>query len=476
MSGSTPDYSGSKEEKKKRKKDNTDGGSTPGGEGNRSITNQQKRLGMIAGIIVLVFLIAVALFKNKDKTSAPPPDNAKKERLLDAAQRNPGDAQMFARLNTQVQNQAASIDKLTTALSDQSKDNASLLEEMKLMRGEMTAKDNLFEEVTSLGKEIEGLKARKPLVVPSQNQAGLEEPQDTSSSRGLPVRRGARSLIAPQTSTDNGASRSRRSSGPSQLARREQKVISLKTAGEYNAVEQFAKEVQGGLADAKQPEVFDTKDYVPPNAHAPATVYVGVDAATGKAAQADPQVAAFIITGPAKHVEVNGKVQTTDLKGCIVNGAASGDLSTERVFIKLQKMTCPLEGGRVSVSEVKGHVTSKGKAGVRGTVVSREGDLLTKAMIAGLAQGIGQGASAFSQSGIGIGAGGGLQSNAPDLKDIGIGAVGAGVAQSGQSVSEYVLERAKAYDPVVQMPTGIEVELVFIEGTLLRPTEGVGSK
>ena len=205
-------------------------------------------------------------------------------------------------------------------------------------------------------------------------------------------------------------------------------------------------------------------------------MYVGVDAATGKAAQADPQVAAFIITGPAKHVEVNGKVQTTDLKGCIVNGAASGDLSTERVFIKLQKMTCPLEGGRVSVSEVKGHVTSKGKAGVRGTVVSREGDLLTKAMIAGLAQGIGQGASAFSQSGIGIGAGGGLQSNAPDLKDIGIGAVGAGVAQSGQSVSEYVLERAKAYDPVVQMPTGIEVELVFIEGTLLRPTEGVGSK
>ncbi|MGE6036687.1 F-type conjugal transfer pilus assembly protein TraB, partial [Klebsiella pneumoniae] len=81
----------------------------------------------------------------------------------------------------------------------------------------------------------------------------------------------------------------------------------------------------------------------------------------------------------------NGRLLTTKIEGCLINGAARGDLSSEKVYVKLQKMTCPQPGGRYAVSEVKGFIAFGGKTGVRGRVVSREGSLVTQAFLAGLA-------------------------------------------------------------------------------------------
>jgi len=35
-------------------------------------------------------------------------------------------------------------------------------------------------------------------------------------------------------------------------------------------------------------------------------------------------------------------------------------------------------------------------------------------------------------------------------------------------VSKYLIERAEQYQPVVEMPTGIEVEIVFLDGVFVR--------
>ncbi len=42
------------------------------------------------------------------------------------------------------------------------------------------------------------------------------------------------------------------------------------------------------------------------------------------------------------------------------------------------------------------------------------------------------------------------------------------VAQSGDMVSKYLIERAEQYQPVIEMPTGIDVEIVFLEGVYVR--------
>ncbi|MDF0544832.1 TrbI/VirB10 family protein [Sphingobium sp. H39-3-25] len=213
----------------------------------------------------------------------------------------------------------------------------------------------------------------------------------------------------------------------------------------------------------------DSVNYLPPNSFARAKVIVGVDASAGVTSQSDPLPVVLRVTGPARSVYQNGRLLTTKIEGCLINGAARGDLSSEKVYVKLQKMTCPQPGGRYAVSEVKGFIAFGGKTGVRGRVVSREGSLVTQAFLAGLAGGFGRGFSANAQS---VFQGTNITTNGQRQKlstgDILEGGFGEGVAQTGDMVSKYLIERAEQYQPVIEMPTGIDVEIVFLEGVYVR--------
>jgi conjugal transfer pilus assembly protein TraB len=233
------------------------------------------------------------------------------------------------------------------------------------------------------------------------------------------------------------------------------------------------KAAANGLRSAR-PEappvvVEDSPDYLPPNSYATARVIVGVDASAGVASQTDPLPVVLRITGPARSVLQNGKVLTTRLQGCVVNGAARGDLSSEKVYVKLARMTCDQPGGRVAVSEVKGFISFAGKSGVRGRVVSREGSLVSQALLAGIIGGFGRGFSANANSvftGVTTGADG--KRSKLSTGDILGGGLGSGAADAADTVSKYLIERAEQYQPVVEMPTGIDVEIVFLDGVYVR--------
>lgn len=214
----------------------------------------------------------------------------------------------------------------------------------------------------------------------------------------------------------------------------------------------------------------DSPNYLPANSFASAKVVVGVDASAGVNSQADPLPVVLRITGPARSVLQNGKLLTTKIQGCLINGAARGDLSSEKVYIKLQKMTCPQPGGRYAESEVKGFIAFGGKTGVRGRVVSREGSLAMQAFFAGLVGGAGTALnSAFTMpvATIGSGANGGINQT-PNLGNVGLRAIGGGAQESGKDLSKYLIERAEQYQPVIEMPTGVDVEIVFLEGVYVR--------
>ena len=212
----------------------------------------------------------------------------------------------------------------------------------------------------------------------------------------------------------------------------------------------------------------DSANYLPPNSIAVAKVIVGVDAAAGVQSQTDPLPVVLRITGPARSVYDNGRLLTTNIAGCLVNGAARGDLSSEKVYVKLQRMTCPQPNGRYAVSDVKGFIAFGGKTGVRGRVVSREGSLIGQAFLAGLAGGFGRGFSANTSS-LMTGTNVSVNGQRPKLGagEILEGGLGEGVATSADMVSKYLIERAEQYQPVIEMPTGIDVEIVFLEGVFI---------
>jgi|TARA_R110002049_G_scaffold308941_1_gene515066 conjugal transfer pilus assembly protein TraB len=226
-----------------------------------------------------------------------------------------------------------------------------------------------------------------------------------------------------------------------------------------------------GSTDVAEAVIRDPQRYVPPNSYAPARVLVGVDAATGTSFGSDPKPVMFRITGAAVSVLQDGDYVETDLEGCLVNGAAYAELSSEKVYVRLQRMTCPLNdgSGRVSEAEVEGYIAHAGKAGVRGRVISREGDLTERAMIAGTLQGLGQ---SFSRVGTATGAIGNVAAvtggQGPTSEEIAISSIGGGIEGAASTLSQYYIERAEQYQPVVEMPTGIDVEIVFLSGVVVR--------
>ena len=138
---------------------------------------------------------------------------------------------------------------------------------------------------------------------------------------------------------------------------------------------------------------------------------------------------------------------------------------------KLDEVRDSLTGVGVSgltVSEVKGFISFAGKSGVRGRVVSREGSLVSQALLAGIVGGFGRGFSA-NANGIFTGqVGANGQREALSPTDILAGGFGQGAGEAADTVSRYLIERAEQYQPVVEMPTGIEVEIVFLDGVHVR--------
>lgn len=214
----------------------------------------------------------------------------------------------------------------------------------------------------------------------------------------------------------------------------------------------------------------DTQNYIPAGSYAPATIILGVDASVGLKAQSEPRPVEFRVTGNAKSAASGDVVQEVDIKGCTITGAASGDLSSERVFVQLLKMTCAQKDHKVTEAEVRGHVASLGKTGIRGAVVSREGDFLLKSFIAGIASSAGSGLAQKFSAPISLPTG--LGAKQPEVSDILGSGLGGGISNTSTRLSDYLIQRAEQYQPVISVPAGINVEVVFQEGVYLDGRSG----
>jgi len=148
-----------------------------------------------------------------------------------------------------------------------------------------------------------------------------------------------------------------------------------------------------------------------------------------------------------------------DVAGCTLTGAAYGDLSSEKVYVRLRTLTCAGPTPETVIeTEVAGFVAGSGKVGVRGPVVSREGALVEKAFLAGLVSGAGEtAANALQPKASG-------EDGAASLADLGRAGLGAGAGSAGRRVADYLIRRAEQYQPVIQLQTGTRVTVVFIEG------------
>jgi len=208
------------------------------------------------------------------------------------------------------------------------------------------------------------------------------------------------------------------------------------------------------------------ENYIPAGAHAQGRLLEGVDAAAGVTAQSDPRPVTLRITGDA----VLPSYAHSRLKGCLVTGGAYGDISSERVYIRLEKMSCQRDGKLVEFT-VDGHVSGNdGKPGIRGRVVMRDGALVGRAFVGGLFSGLGQAASDnYTDTSISPL---GSTSTVKNGQSYQYGAA-QGFSNAANMYADYNIKRAEQYQPVIEVGAASAVDIVFANGFYL---DGIDTK
>lgn len=208
---------------------------------------------------------------------------------------------------------------------------------------------------------------------------------------------------------------------------------------------------------------LDPTHYVPSNTSVRAVVLGGADADAsvyGQSKNNGVMLFKLLDVGSLP----NG--QRSRLQGCRVSANTFGDISSERAFATLYRLSCAHPGEPIIDKEITGWVFYNGKVGIKGQPLMRDGKVMAWAGVSGALSGVAE-AAQYAQSMQQFGTMG-ASSVVPSSK-IGHFAMYGGASKAAEKLSEYYVKRAEQYHPVIQIGSGNIVTIVFKDGFYLEP-------
>lgn len=218
----------------------------------------------------------------------------------------------------------------------------------------------------------------------------------------------------------------------------------------------------GPSAAASTPDqkgsVRTAQNYLPAGMFGHAKLLSGLDAPTGGQAQSNPHPVLLQLMDLA----ILPNQYRYDWAKCLIVGAGYGELSSERAYIRTESLSCVSKDGKVLDVPIKGFIAGEdGKAGMRGRLVSKQGQVLGNALLAGVVSGIGTGLERSST----------IQSVSPlgSTSTIKPGqefqsGIGAGVGRALDRLANYYIQLAEKMFPVIEIDADRSVDVVLTQG------------
>ncbi len=207
--------------------------------------------------------------------------------------------------------------------------------------------------------------------------------------------------------------------------------------------------------------------YLPAGTIMSGVLLTGLDAGTGSQASANPQIVDIRVKRRA--VLPNGV--RANFSSCFIIASGYGDLSTRRVYLRSNMLSCVRRrGGKVITAPIKAEVESGGILGVPGRVISHQGPVILKSLLAGIFSGLGNAAQPTSVQGLNLnpssGSSAGFQSFNPAY--MGESALAGGISTPAGMISKFYLHEAESLLPTIQVNPGVAVDLFLVSGTRIR--------
>ena len=236
--------------------------------------------------------------------------------------------------------------------------------------------------------------------------------------------------------------------------------ISSKSAFRSKGIQKVSLQLQ----NARRHKALKTTDNtIPAGAFAQAVLVGGVDASTSIQASSDPRPVLLRITNEGtlpRHFK-------SDLCGCHALAACYGDISSERVYMRLEKITCTeRKTGELIEMAVQGYIAGEdGRAGLRGRVVDRAGESMRNAAIGGFLSGMGSFLSQANNPVTFSPLSGLAQTNPLTNGELLKHGASKGVSGALERYADFYIKRAEQMQPVIQVQAGRLVDIVFTQGT-----------
>lgn len=201
--------------------------------------------------------------------------------------------------------------------------------------------------------------------------------------------------------------------------------------------------------------------YIPSGSFMRSVLLGGLDAPTGGQSQNNPWP---VLLRAHDNAFLPNRYRAK-VKECFLLGSGYGDISSERAYLRLESLSCVLNNGQVVDTEAKGYVAGEdGKTGLRGRLISKQGQVLAKALMAGVASGIG---TAFQQSAMSYSTSAfGTVGTVDEGKQLQAG-LGTGVGKALDRLSQYYIDLAEKLFPVIEVDAGRVVDVVLTKGITL---------
>jgi conjugal transfer pilus assembly protein TraB len=224
-----------------------------------------------------------------------------------------------------------------------------------------------------------------------------------------------------------------------------------------------ARVADAGDSGGKKPR--DTLDSFLPISFTKGQLLGGLDAPTGGQAQGNPHPVLIRLSDNS----VLPNRYRAEYRECFVIAAGYGDISSERAYLRTELLSCVRPNGDPLEVKIQGSVFGEdGKVGMRGRLVTKQGQMLANALLAGVVSGIGQGFSqantTYSTSPLGSVA----TASGSDAYRAGIGS---GVGKALDRLAQYYIKLAEQTFPIIEIDAGREIDVVLTKGVRIDGTD-----
>lgn len=211
--------------------------------------------------------------------------------------------------------------------------------------------------------------------------------------------------------------------------------------------------------------VTESVAYIPVGSIITGTILTGGDFPTSKGGMENPTPLLVRISKEA----ILPNRRTSDIRECFLLMGGRGDLSSERVKLRGETLSCIRDDGSVIESKLNSFLTGEdGKEGIRGRLVSKQGQLIARSLVAGFASGLSEAFDVNAVPTISTSSDGTVQYERVYSSEAMQGAAVKGFSNAMEDISEFYLDMAREIFPVLEINAGRQVDVIVINGTQLK--------